>query len=164
MFSLAVFKSRFEATQRLLWGGPRNFESWSVAEDSAGAGTPFSKHPRHTNLKAFGPDEFSVHQTLLSGTFTDVPNWNSWNTERKKNLSSRSKTYEIWSKWIRRDEIQKNSKSKTPSADSNLGSRCEASGKTIVLIRLGPRVEARNETRNPPCGGRGVWLAGILRL
>ncbi|GBM49927.1 hypothetical protein AVEN_203961-2-1, partial [Araneus ventricosus] len=30
--------------------------------------------------------------------------------------------------------------------------RCEASAKTIVLPRLGPRVEARNETRNPTCG------------
>ncbi|GBM38253.1 hypothetical protein AVEN_47346-1 [Araneus ventricosus] len=35
------------------------------------------------------------------------------------------------------------------------GPRCEASGKTIVLPRLGPHVEGRNGTRNPPCGGRG---------
>ncbi|GBL84972.1 hypothetical protein AVEN_42225-1 [Araneus ventricosus] len=35
---------------------------------------------------------------------------------------------------------------------SNLGPRCEASGKTIVLPRLGPCVEARNETRSPSCG------------
>ncbi|GBM29956.1 hypothetical protein AVEN_223278-1 [Araneus ventricosus] len=35
-----------------------------------------------------------------SGLFTAVPNWNFWNTGRK-NLSSRSETYEIWSKWIR---------------------------------------------------------------
>ncbi|GBN68640.1 hypothetical protein AVEN_136495-1 [Araneus ventricosus] len=81
-----------------------------------------------------------------------------------KNLSSRSKTCEIWSKWIRSGGIQKNSKSKTPSADSNLGPRCKARGRTIVLPRLGPRVEARNGTRNPPCGGRGEWMAGILRL
>ncbi|GBN23033.1 hypothetical protein AVEN_5424-1 [Araneus ventricosus] len=73
----------------------------------------------------------------------------------KKNLSSKSKTYEIWSKWIRSGGIQKNSKSKTPSADSNLGPRCESSWKTIVLLRLGPSVEARNETRIPPYGGRG---------
>ncbi|GBO37291.1 hypothetical protein AVEN_105108-1 [Araneus ventricosus] len=39
-----------------------------------------------------------------------------------------------------------------------LGPRCEDSGKTIVLLRLGSRVEARNETRNSPCGERGVWV------
>ncbi|GBM66285.1 hypothetical protein AVEN_239544-1 [Araneus ventricosus] len=71
----------------------------------------------------------SIH---LSGPFTAVPNRNFWNTGRKK-LSSRSKTYEIWSNWIRSGGIQKNSKSKTPSADSDLEPRCEASGKTIVL-------------------------------
>ncbi|GBM14966.1 hypothetical protein AVEN_116608-1 [Araneus ventricosus] len=46
-----------------------------------------------------------------------------------------------------------NSKSKTPSADSNLGPRCEGSGRTKDLPTLGPRVEARNEIRNPLCGG-----------
>ncbi|GBL91102.1 hypothetical protein AVEN_184469-1 [Araneus ventricosus] len=46
----------------------------------------------------------------------------------RKNLSSRSKTYEIWSKWIRSGVIKKNSKSTTPSADSNLGPRCEPEG------------------------------------
>ncbi|GBO03957.1 hypothetical protein AVEN_250178-1 [Araneus ventricosus] len=81
---------------------------------------------------------------------------------------------------IRSGGIQKKLKSKTPTADSNLGPRCEARGKTIVLPRLGPRVEARgktivlprlgpcvearNEIRNRPCGGRGEWVAGILRL
>ncbi|GBM00869.1 hypothetical protein AVEN_257375-1 [Araneus ventricosus] len=50
--------------------------------------------------------------------------------------------------------IQKNSKSKTSSADSNLGTRCEASGKTKYLSTLGPHVEARNETRNPRVGRR----------
>ncbi|GBO07934.1 hypothetical protein AVEN_217668-1 [Araneus ventricosus] len=44
--------------------------------------------------------------------------------------------------------IQKNLKSKTQSADSNLRPRCEGS----------------NETRNPPRGGRGVYVGGILRL
>ncbi|GBO05134.1 hypothetical protein AVEN_169618-1 [Araneus ventricosus] len=39
-----------------------------------------------------------------------------------------------------------------PFADSNLGPRCEASGKTIILPRLAPRVEAINETRIPSCG------------
>ncbi|GBM82785.1 hypothetical protein AVEN_10414-1 [Araneus ventricosus] len=52
--------------------------------------------------------------------------------------------------------IPTNSKSKTPSADSNLGPRCEGSGKTKDLPTLGPCVEARNETRNPPCWGGGV--------
>ncbi|GBO25482.1 hypothetical protein AVEN_147032-1 [Araneus ventricosus] len=50
--------------------------------------------------------------------------------------------------------IPANSKSKTSSADSNLGPRCEGSGKTKVLPSLGPRVEARNETRNPPRLGK----------
>ncbi|GBL77080.1 hypothetical protein AVEN_12725-1 [Araneus ventricosus] len=74
---------------------------------------------------------------------------------RKKQLS-RSKTYEIWSKWIRSGGIQKNSKSKTPSADSNLGPRCEASGRTKDLPTLAPCIEARNETLNPPCRGGGM--------
>ncbi|GBN80528.1 hypothetical protein AVEN_202193-1 [Araneus ventricosus] len=60
--------------------------------------------------------------------------------------------------------ITKNLKSKTPSADSHLRPRCEGSGKTKDLPTLAPRVEARNETRNPPREGRGKWVAGILRL
>ncbi|GBO27610.1 hypothetical protein AVEN_220728-1 [Araneus ventricosus] len=40
---------------------------------------------------------------------------------------------------------------------NNLGPPCEGSGKTKDLPTLGPRVEARNETRNPLCWGRGVW-------
>ncbi|GBO16586.1 hypothetical protein AVEN_107670-1 [Araneus ventricosus] len=44
----------------------------------------------------------------------------------------------------------------TPSANSNLGPRCEGRGTTKDLPRLGHRVEARNETRNPPCGGGGL--------
>ncbi|GBL80556.1 hypothetical protein AVEN_225250-1 [Araneus ventricosus] len=60
--------------------------------------------------------------------------------------------------------IPTNSKSKTSSADSNLGPRCEGSGKTKNLPTLVPRIEARNETRNPPCSGRGAWVGSILRL
>ncbi|GBN76406.1 hypothetical protein AVEN_51935-1 [Araneus ventricosus] len=63
---------------------------------------------------------------------------------------------------IRNGGIQKNLKSKTQSADSNLRPLCEGSGKTNDLPILAPRVEARNETRNPPRGGRGIWVAGIL--
>ncbi|GBL83042.1 hypothetical protein AVEN_165275-1 [Araneus ventricosus] len=48
--------------------------------------------------------------------------------------------------------IQKNSKSKTSSADSNLGPRCEAIGTSKDLPTLEPRFEGRNETRNLPCG------------
>ncbi|GBN75021.1 hypothetical protein AVEN_99039-1 [Araneus ventricosus] len=44
---------------------------------------------------------------------------------------------------------------KTPCADSNLGPRCEGIGKTKDLPTLGPRIETKNETRNPPCGGGG---------
>ncbi|GBO37370.1 hypothetical protein AVEN_31471-1 [Araneus ventricosus] len=65
---------------------------------------------------------------------------------------------------IRHGGIQKNLKSKTQSAYSNLRPQCEGSGKTKDLPTLSPRVEARNETRNPPRGGRGVWVTGILRL
>ncbi|GBL92822.1 hypothetical protein AVEN_144931-1, partial [Araneus ventricosus] len=65
----------------------------------------------------------------LSGPFTTVPYWNFWKNTGRKNLSQRSKTYEIWSKWIQSSGIQKNSKSKTPSADSNLGPRSRLVGK-----------------------------------
>ncbi|GBO20343.1 hypothetical protein AVEN_182847-1 [Araneus ventricosus] len=65
---------------------------------------------------------------------------------------------------IRNGGIQKNLKSKTQSADSNLRPRCEGSGKTKDLPTLAPRVEARNENRNHPRGGRGVWVAGIKRF
>ncbi|GBM91303.1 hypothetical protein AVEN_69674-2 [Araneus ventricosus] len=91
----------------------------------------------------------------FGGSFTAVPNWNYWNTGRKK-LSSRSKTYEICSKWIRSGGIQKNSNSQIPSSDSNLRPRCEASRRTKDLPTLEPRVEATNETQNPPCRGGGV--------
>ncbi|GBO29562.1 hypothetical protein AVEN_100378-1 [Araneus ventricosus] len=65
---------------------------------------------------------------------------------------------------IRNGGIQKNLKSKTQFADSNLRPRCEDSGKTKDMPTLAPRVEAGNETRNPPQGRRAEWLAGILRL
>ncbi|GBM86856.1 hypothetical protein AVEN_223905-1 [Araneus ventricosus] len=55
---------------------------------------------------------------------------------------------------IRNGAIQKNLKSKTQSADSNLRPRCEGSGKTKDLPTLVPRVEIRNETRNHPRGGK----------
>ncbi|GBO06046.1 hypothetical protein AVEN_234013-1 [Araneus ventricosus] len=80
---------------------------------------------------------------LLSRPFTALPKWNIWNTG-KKNLSSRSKI----------GGIQKNLNSKTQSTDSYLRPRCEGSGKTKDLPTLAPRVKARNETRNPPGGGR----------
>ncbi|GBN63741.1 hypothetical protein AVEN_255052-1 [Araneus ventricosus] len=57
---------------------------------------------------------------------------------------------------IRNGGIQKNLKSKTHSADSNLRPRCEGSGKTKGLPTLAPRVEARNETRNLLRGRKGV--------
>ncbi|GBN29128.1 hypothetical protein AVEN_55449-1 [Araneus ventricosus] len=50
--------------------------------------------------------------------------------------------------------IPTNSKSKTSSTDSNLGPRCESSGKEKDLPTLGPRVEARNEIRNPHVLGK----------
>ncbi|GBM32693.1 hypothetical protein AVEN_223473-1 [Araneus ventricosus] len=65
---------------------------------------------------------------------------------------------------IRNGGIPRNLKSKTQSADSNLRPQCEGSSKTKDVPTLAPRVEARNETRNPPSGGRGEWVAGILRL
>ncbi|GBL94732.1 hypothetical protein AVEN_71867-1 [Araneus ventricosus] len=65
---------------------------------------------------------------------------------------------------IRNGGIQKNLKSQTQSSDSNLRPLCEGSGKTKYLPTLAPRVEARNETRNLPRGGREVWVTGILRL
>ncbi|GBM08760.1 hypothetical protein AVEN_963-1 [Araneus ventricosus] len=65
---------------------------------------------------------------------------------------------------IQNGGIEKKLKSKTQSTDSNLRSRCEGSGKTKDLPTLAPRVESGSETRNPPRGGRGVWVAGILQL
>ncbi|GBM54198.1 hypothetical protein AVEN_11263-1 [Araneus ventricosus] len=58
---------------------------------------------------------------------------------------------------IQSSGIQKNLKSKTQSADSNLRPQCEGSGKTKDLPTLAPHVQGRNETRDPPSGGRGVW-------
>ncbi|GBL78658.1 hypothetical protein AVEN_65231-1 [Araneus ventricosus] len=65
---------------------------------------------------------------------------------------------------IRNGGIQKSLKSKTQSADSKMRPRCEGSDKTKDLPTVTPRVEARNENRNPSREGRGVWVAGILRL
>ncbi|GBL91624.1 hypothetical protein AVEN_23673-1 [Araneus ventricosus] len=50
--------------------------------------------------------------------------------------------------------IQKNSKSKRTSADSNLGPRCEASVISKDLPTLQPRFECSNKARNLPCEGR----------
>ncbi|GBN53922.1 hypothetical protein AVEN_37960-1 [Araneus ventricosus] len=52
------------------------------------------------------------------------------------------------SKWWNLKEL----KFQTQSADSNLRPRLEGSGTSKDLPTLGPRVESRNETRNPPCG------------
>ncbi|GBM43111.1 hypothetical protein AVEN_222167-1 [Araneus ventricosus] len=90
----------------------------------------------------------SANFIFLSESFTFGPFWNFWNTG-KKNQSSRSKTYV--EQMIGSGGIPTNSKSKISSADSNLGPRCEGSGKTKDLHTLGPRFEVRNETRNPPC-------------
>ncbi|GBM49748.1 hypothetical protein AVEN_36364-1 [Araneus ventricosus] len=46
-------------------------------------------------------------QMAYSGPLTVAPFWNFWNT-RRKNLSSRSKTYEILCKWFESGGIQKN--------------------------------------------------------
>ncbi|GBM32680.1 hypothetical protein AVEN_223465-1 [Araneus ventricosus] len=81
----------------------------------------------------------------LNGPFTALPNWNFWNTGRQKSIVKVENLSNL-EQMIRSGGIQKNLKSKTASTDSNLGPRCEASGKTIVLPRLGPHVEARNET------------------
>ncbi|GBN65344.1 hypothetical protein AVEN_25054-1, partial [Araneus ventricosus] len=40
--------------------------------------------------------------------------------------------------------------------DCNLGPRCEASWRVKGLPTLAPRVEARNENRNPQCRGGEV--------
>ncbi|GBN13197.1 hypothetical protein AVEN_242431-1 [Araneus ventricosus] len=56
---------------------------------------------------------------------------------------------------IRSGGTPTNSKSKASSAASSLRPRCEVSDKAKNLPTLEPRVEARNETRNPPCRGRG---------
>ncbi|GBM49502.1 hypothetical protein AVEN_107461-1 [Araneus ventricosus] len=70
----------------------------------------------------------------------------------------------ILEQMIQNGGIQNNLKSKTQTADSNLRPRYEGSGKTEDLPTLALRVEARNETRNPPRWGRGVCVAGILRI
>ncbi|GBN54755.1 hypothetical protein AVEN_169142-1 [Araneus ventricosus] len=55
---------------------------------------------------------------------------------------------------IQNGGIPKNLNSKTQCADSNLRPRCKVSGKTKDLPTLTPRVEARNEIRNPSGGER----------
>ncbi|GBM63483.1 hypothetical protein AVEN_205832-1 [Araneus ventricosus] len=54
---------------------------------------------------------------------------------------------------IRNDGIQTNSKSETSCVNSNLRPRCEASGTSNDLPRLGPRNEARKVRRV----GREEW-------
>ncbi|GBN32478.1 hypothetical protein AVEN_220168-1, partial [Araneus ventricosus] len=54
--------------------------------------------------------------------------------------------------------IPTNLKSKTSSANSNLRSRCDGKVKPKDMPELGARVEARNETRNPPFWGRLMWV------
>ncbi|GBM27631.1 hypothetical protein AVEN_220294-1 [Araneus ventricosus] len=56
---------------------------------------------------------------------------------------------------IRNDGIQTNSKSKTSCADSNLRSRCDASGTSKNLSRLRPRDEARKSKIRRLGGGTG---------
>ncbi|GBN18626.1 hypothetical protein AVEN_227921-1 [Araneus ventricosus] len=90
---------------------------------------------------SYSVSRISAHSNSFKRQFTAAPIWNTGS----KNQSSRSKTCEIWSKWIGSGGIPTNSKSKTPSADSNLGPRCEGSGKTKYLPTLGPRMEARNK-------------------
>ncbi|GBM77861.1 hypothetical protein AVEN_24613-1 [Araneus ventricosus] len=55
-------------------------------------------------------------------------------------------------KWWNSKELKIPPPKKKTSAD--WGSRCEDSGRTKDLPTLGPRFEARNKTRNLPCGGR----------
>ncbi|GBO20988.1 hypothetical protein AVEN_189244-1 [Araneus ventricosus] len=52
--------------------------------------------------------------------------------------------------------IQTNSKSNISCADSNLGTRCEGSGKSKDLPTLRSHVEGRNGTRNLPTRRKGV--------
>ncbi|GBM25850.1 hypothetical protein AVEN_151325-1 [Araneus ventricosus] len=60
-------------------------------------------------------------------------------------------------KFEQKDSKWWNSKELKPKLHpSNLGPRCEASGRTKDLPTLAPRIEARNEIRNPPCRGGGV--------
>ncbi|GBM28223.1 hypothetical protein AVEN_212303-1 [Araneus ventricosus] len=61
---------------------------------------------------------------------------------------------------IRNDGIQTNSKPKTPCADSNLRSRCDASGTLKDLSRLRPRDEARkSKIRRVGGGDRRAMVA-----
>ncbi|GBO42396.1 hypothetical protein AVEN_156844-1 [Araneus ventricosus] len=98
----------------------------------------------------------------LSRPFTALPKWNFGTREGKNKRQGRNsmKFGTNDSKWWNSKEL----KFQTQSADSNLRPPLEDSGTSKDLPTLGPRVEGRNETRNPPCGGRGGWMEGILRL
>ncbi|GBM49773.1 hypothetical protein AVEN_60503-1 [Araneus ventricosus] len=65
------------------------------------------------------------------------------------------KVENIWNleQMIRNDGIKANSKSKTSCADSNLRSRCEASGTLKDLPSLRPRDEARKSEIHRVGGG-----------
>ncbi|CAL1289806.1 unnamed protein product [Larinioides sclopetarius] len=88
---------------------------------------------------------------MVHYSFTIIPFWDYWNTG-KENLSSRSKNYEIWSKWSESGLIKTKSKSKNPSVDSISGSGCQANRTTNDLPTLELRVEVGNETQNPSRG------------
>ncbi|GBM85304.1 hypothetical protein AVEN_231122-1 [Araneus ventricosus] len=60
--------------------------------------------------------------------------------------------------------IPTNSKSKTSCADSNLRSRCEASGTSKGLPRLRPRDEARKSEIRRVGGGIGDRRAMVAHL
>ncbi|GBM96603.1 hypothetical protein AVEN_31039-1 [Araneus ventricosus] len=64
---LVIFTPRLEATRMLFWDGPRHSEQKSDDENDTRAGTAFSKLPRHTSGRTFGPDGFNVHQASLHG-------------------------------------------------------------------------------------------------
>ncbi|GBN01226.1 hypothetical protein AVEN_254363-1 [Araneus ventricosus] len=65
---------------------------------------------------------------------------------------------------FRNGGIRKNLNSKTQSADSNLRPPFEGSGKTKDLPTLALRVEARNDTRNPPRRGFRLSVLGKRSL
>ncbi|GBL94290.1 hypothetical protein AVEN_16810-1 [Araneus ventricosus] len=65
---------------------------------------------------------------------------------------------------IRNDGIQTNSKSKTSCADSNLRTRCEASGTSRDLTRLRPRDEARKSEIRRVGGGMGDRRATVAHF
>ncbi|GBN08510.1 hypothetical protein AVEN_111938-1 [Araneus ventricosus] len=66
---------------------------------------------------------------------------------RREILSSRSKTFEVWSKWIGSGGITKNSKSKTPSANSNFDLDARVARKQRICLHwdLALRLEMKLE-------------------